>query len=345
MALILTPLLVNHNPPYRFKNQDSLAADDYFGYTVLPCKKPHICAHIDINGGHRGMQKGSLHRSNQRNIGGMGREVGAMCSEPRLKEALDMVDAMDQQGISLDADNYASLLDSCAKLKALHEGRRIHAHMLNSGIKPTVFLWSKLVNMYSQCGKLEDAREVFDKMPERNVFSWNAVIAGYARHGLCEDALRLYLQMQGSGAQPDKFTFPRVLKACAGLEALHQGKEIHGDIVRRGLESDVFIRNALIDMYAKCGSLETARALFDKMPQRDIVSWNSMIAGYGQSGYCDEALKLFREMFLAGMKPDAVSITCGLSACAYLGALQQVLRTHAKCLTESLKTIWLCGMQ
>jgi pentatricopeptide repeat protein len=134
--------------------------------------------------------------------------------------------------------------------------------------------------------------------------------------------------MRRSGAQPDKFTFPRVLKACANLEALHQGREIHGDIVRRGLESDVFIGNALIDMYAKCGVLKTARDLFDKMPQRDIVSWNSVIAGYGQSGYCDEALNLFREMVLAGMKLDAVSIACGLPACASLGALRQGKEIH-----------------
>jgi pentatricopeptide repeat protein len=230
--------------------------------------------------------------------------------------------------ISVDSNAFASLLESCGQLKTLERGKQVHTQIILTQIEQTVFLSSKLVSMYARCGSLEDARLLFDELRIQNLFSWNTMIAGYARHGLFEEALKFYYRMHRAGVQPDNFTFPRVLKACAGLTALQQGKEIHHYITRIGLESDVFVGNALIDMYAKCGGLEIARQVFDKMRQRDVVSWNAMIAGYSQNGYFGEALTLFYQMGIADAKPDGTSITSALPACAYLGALQQGKRVH-----------------
>eukprot|EP01018_Ginkgo_biloba_P028492 Gb_18745 [translate_table: standard] len=330
-ALALSPALpLHHTCSYRFKNQNKKKRlfVDYVGITVHHCRNGNISSVtiITFKGTSKRKPEGGL--QGKKRLDGMAKEVGTLCKEGRLKEALEVVHVMDQQGIPVDSDCYAFLLDSCTKSKALAEGRQVHTHLLNSGIERSVFLWSKLVSMYAQCGSLGEARLVFDNMEKRNVFSWNAMIAGYARQGFCEDALTLYEQMQRAGVRPDKFTFPRVLKACAGLEALGKGKEVHYHIIRCGFESDVFVGNGLVDMYAKCGSTETARQVFDKMPQRDLISWNAMLAGYSQNTHCDETLELFREMDQAVMKPDSVSLATVLPACAFLGALQQGKEIH-----------------
>eukprot|EP01018_Ginkgo_biloba_P023741 Gb_23967 [translate_table: standard] len=241
---------------------------------------------------------------------------------------LSILNVMDERNSLVSKDIYVSLLQACANANAFAEGKRVHAHMLTSRLEINSFLGTKLVNMYTMCGAVVDARDVFDKISERDVLLWNAMIRGYARNGFCEEGLTLYHRMQLAGIQPDKFTFPFVLKACAGLSALEQGKEIHAHIIRRGFDSDVFVGNALIDMYAKCCSIGYARQVFDKMSTRDVVTWNTAIGGYGRSEHAYEALKLFRHMQVAGWKPNSVTLVSILPACAHLAALQQGKEIH-----------------
>eukprot|EP01018_Ginkgo_biloba_P030200 Gb_04419 [translate_table: standard] len=255
-------------------------------------------------------------------------ELGRLCRENRLKEALDVLSVMDQRGIPADFDTYISLLQACGNMKALKEGKEVHAHMLSTGFDKKIFLMTKLVSMYAICGSMVYARHVFEKMPKRNACLCNAMIRGYARNGLCEEALLVYYKMQQVGLQPDYHTFSCVLKACAGLSALQEGKEIHNHIMKGGFESGIFIGNALIDMYAKCGKIKDARQTFDKMTQRDVVSWNAMIAGYTQNGYYSEALELFSQMKMAAMKPNMVTLASVLPACANLADLLQGKEIH-----------------
>eukprot|EP01018_Ginkgo_biloba_P037442 Gb_29881 [translate_table: standard] len=219
-----------------------------------------------------------------------------------------------------DANAYASLLQACSNTRALEQ---VHALMLVDGLNQNVFLGTKLVNMYAKCGNLENARLVFDKVEDRDGFLWNVMIRGYARNGLCEETLALYYQMQRVGIQPDNFTFPFVLKACADMSSLSEGKRIHHHIIKTGFESHIFVETALIDMYAKCKSMENAHQVFDRMSTRDAFSWSAMIAGYAQNGHPFEALKLFHQMQLTDISPDSVTMVSALQACANLGALQQ----------------------
>eukprot|EP01018_Ginkgo_biloba_P038127 Gb_19299 [translate_table: standard] len=221
-----------------------------------------------------------------------------------------------------------SLFEVCENIKSLAESKQIHAHILINGFENNTVLATKLVSMYAKCGSLIYARTVFDRMSEQNTFLWNALIGGYARNGFSEETLTLYYQMQQAGRQPDNFTFPSVLKACTSLAALQQGKEIHNFIIRIGFESSVFVGSALVDMYAKCGNIENARHVFDKMSERDVVSWNTIIAGYAQSGHCDDALRLFHQMELEGVKPDSFTIASVLPACGHLTDLQQGKEIH-----------------
>lgn len=176
--------------------------------------------------------------------------------------------------------------------------------------------------MYTKCARLTDARAVFDQMPTPNIFSWNVMIGVYANQCQGMVALELYCRMQRTGIQPDGYTFPCILKACARLTALQQGKAIHVHVLKSGFESDVFVRSALVAMYTKCRRLDDARQMFDKMSQRDAVSWNAMIRGYAQNKLCEEALKLYREMQLTGVEPTKHTITIVLPACGSMRDLQ-----------------------
>eukprot|EP01018_Ginkgo_biloba_P036695 Gb_15537 [translate_table: standard] len=253
------------------------------------------------------------HRKQNSNSISKNKNFNIVCREGLLKQALA------HQEISGDS-SVPSLLQACTNVETL---KQVHAQMILTGIEQTISLKARLVRMYAMRGNMENARLVFDKISKPNVFLWNAMIRGYARSEPCREALTLYYQMQQVGIQPDNFTFPFVLKACASLSALQEGKEIHDDIVRIGLESDNFVRTALIDMYAKCGSIDFARLLFDKMSDRNVVSWNAIIAGYAQNGDAREALTLFRQMQLSEVKPDLITMVGLLLALTHLAALQQ----------------------
>eukprot|EP01018_Ginkgo_biloba_P003535 Gb_32077 [translate_table: standard] len=255
--------------------------------------------------------------------------LNKLCREGRLQEALQIMNSTNQQGVQVDSETYASLLQACTHTQALKKGKQVHTHMLEAGMKPNIFLGTKLVIMYSKCGSLIDARHVFDKMPRRNLPSWTAIIVGYTRHGQCVEALEVFYEMQREGVRPDNFIFPSVLKACASLTALEQGREIHETIKRSGFELDVFVGSALVDMYAKCKSIEDAHHVFYKMSQRNVVSWNAMIAGYVQNGHSAEAVKFFRQMLLSGVKPNLVTIASILPACTNLTALEHGKEIHA----------------
>ncbi|TYK11238.1 pentatricopeptide repeat-containing protein [Cucumis melo var. makuwa] len=143
-------------------------------------------------------------------------------------------------------------------------------------------LTSKLLRLYTSFGYMEDAHQVFDEIGNHNfsALAWNSLISGYAELGLYVDALALYFQTVEEGVEPDHFTFPRVLKACGGIGSIQTGEAVHRHVVRSGFAGHVFILNALVDMYSKCGSIVRAREVFDQIVYKDIVSWNSMLTGY-----------------------------------------------------------------
>eukprot|EP01018_Ginkgo_biloba_P026615 Gb_19040 [translate_table: standard] len=266
--------------------------------------------------------------------------ISALCLEGRLKGALAILHGLDQQNIPVDSDTYGCLLKVCANNQALAEGKCVHAHLLTRGISENVFLGNTLVSMYAECKSIVEARLVFEKISKWNVFSWNAIIRGYVRNEHCEEALTLYYEMRSSRMQPDKFTFPLVLKACAGSAGLQQGKDIHDCIIKSGLESDVFVANALVAMYAKCKTLESARQVFDKMCERDLVSWNAMIAGYAQNGIFDKALELFHQMQLTSIKPDIITWSSVIAGYAQNGHANEALQVFREMQLAGVNMDW-----
>ncbi|KAL0401003.1 UNVERIFIED_CONTAM: Pentatricopeptide repeat-containing protein, chloroplastic [Sesamum latifolium] len=224
---------------------------------------------------------------------------------------------------------YASVLKSCIARKAIEPGKQLHAQLWISGIVlNNVNLATKLVNLYSVCGTLTYAHYLFDRIPKTNIFLWNILIRGYAWNGPYEAAISLYHQLLGHGLVPDNFTFPFVLKACSSLSAINVGREIHDEVRKTGWEMDVFVGAALIDMYAKCGSVTESRRVFDKIVNRDVVLWNSILAAYSQNGHPEECLKLCSEMVLGDFRPTEATLVTAIAASADSAAIIQGRELH-----------------
>ena len=137
---------------------------------------------------------------------------------------------------------------------------------------------------------------MFEEFPEKNLVSWSAMIGGYARIGMVNEAFDLFREMQASGIDPDEVTMVSVISACARAGALDLGRYLHKLIDRNCINLDMELTTALVDMYSKCGSISTARMLFDNMPERDTKAWSSMIFGLAVHGLVEDALELFSEM-------------------------------------------------
>lgn len=159
-----------------------------------------------------------------------------------------------------------------------------------------VVSWTAILDMHVEMGDLAEARRISDEMPERNEISWSAMIARYSQSGYPEEGLKLFSQMVQNGFTPTMFCFSSVISALASLRALHAGMNIHAHVLKFGIQGYAFICSSLIDLYCKCGMTRDARLLFDMVPQKNVVSWNSMISGYSQNREMDEARKLFDNM-------------------------------------------------
>ncbi|ERM98332.1 hypothetical protein AMTR_s00170p00032020 [Amborella trichopoda] len=215
----------------------------------------------------------------------------------------------------ISAKNYGMLLDSCIESNHQTKGRLIHAKILITGLGQDPFLACKLITFYSASKNVILSRLVFNGILEHNVFLWNSMIRGYVVNGFHEQALALFYNKRAAGMKPDSYTFSCVLKACALLSDRNQGKVLHDLVRESGLEEDLFVSNSLLSMFCRCGRFEHAIQLFNKMPERDRISWNSIITGYIEHGFFDEAMEMLQKMIESGYKPDSVTILSALAGC------------------------------
>ncbi|XP_062029503.1 pentatricopeptide repeat-containing protein At3g16610 [Rosa rugosa] len=228
--------------------------------------------------------------------------------------------------------NYTNLLEACIRSKSVAQAKIIHQLVIkdNTQIEDRSLLLEKLARLYLTCNQVEVARRVFDEIPQPNpnVIIWNLLIRAYAWNGPFERAIELYYGMLELGVKPSKYTYPFVLKACSGLQALHVGQDIHQHAKRLGLGSDVYVCTALIDLYAKCGDLVAAQSVFDGMLYKDVVAWNAMIAGFSLHGLCGDTAELLVQMQRAGTAPNASTIVAVLPTVAQANALSQGKAMH-----------------
>ncbi|KAH8944737.1 hypothetical protein BDL97_12G000400 [Sphagnum fallax] len=254
------------------------------------------------------------------------------------QKALELFRQMQHEGVQPNSVTFVGVLNACASIIALNKGRCVHLQIIQSGLKSNVFVGNSLIDMYAKCGSLEDACRVFNKMPSRNVVTWNAMIKGHVKCGQGQKALKLFQQMQQEGVQPNYVTFVVVLNACASVIALEEGRRVHQQIIQSGLESDVFVGSSLVDMYAKCGSIEDACRVFHKMPSRNVVTWTAMVLGHVKCGHEQKALELFQQMQQEGVQPNHVTFVGVLNACASVIALEEGRRVHQQIIQSGLES-------
>ncbi|KAL5557476.1 hypothetical protein UlMin_039712 [Ulmus minor] len=229
-----------------------------------------------------------------------------------------------------DSYNYTYLLEHCKTNKSI---KKLHAQIIVGGFEQNPFTATKLVGKYMECecddSSVGVARKVFDNLPQRDVFCWNVIIQGYANWGPCLEAIDMYSRMRLGGLSANCYTYSFVLKACGLLGDRNKGQIVHGHAVKSGFELDLYVGNALVAFYSKCKDVETSRKVFDEMPKRDLISWNSIISGYNSNGYVDEALQVFRAMLRDQYFPNQTTLISTLPACVKKSAIQVGFWIHS----------------
>lgn len=246
-----------------------------------------------------------------------------------LGESFQIFSQMQMEGLRPNQYTYPSILRTCTSLGALGLGEQIHTQVIKSGFQFNVYVCSVLIDMYSKHGKLNTARGILRRLTEEDVVSWTAMIAGFAQHDLCAEALRLFKEMINRGIQSDNIGFSSAISACAGVQALVQGRQIHAQSVVAGYSEDLSIGNALVSLYARCGRLQDAYLSFDKIDAKDNISWNGLISGFAQSGYCEDALQVFSRMNQAGVEANLFTFGSAVSAAANVANIKQGNQIHA----------------
>ncbi|PIA39756.1 hypothetical protein AQUCO_02600309v1 [Aquilegia coerulea] len=233
--------------------------------------------------------------------------IGVYSNNGDLAKAVDFYEKMILEGIKADNFLYPIVLKSCAGMKNLRSGRRVHADIITSGFQWDLFIMNSLVDMYAKCGSLWDAERVFYECDVKDIFTWTTMLVGYVQFGCGQEALELFKEMMRSEVKPQSATFSAIFPLFSGSCCLDMAKQIHGLAIAYGCGYDKYCGTSLIDMYANCGGLGYGRLIFDRVRGRDVVSWNIMIKGYFQLGFVDEAMELFEGMLMNGIIPNKIT--------------------------------------
>ncbi|OMP03610.1 hypothetical protein COLO4_10306 [Corchorus olitorius] len=230
---------------------------------------------------------------------------------------------------NLNYGAYGHLIQHFSDRNLPLQAKQLHARIVLSSVTPDNFLASKLIAFYSKINTLPQAHYLFDKIPNKNTFSFNALLIAYCQHNLFVDTLRLFSSV-GDVIRPDNYSVTCLIKALSGSFCEKRlAKEVHCFVLRGGYTEDIFVSNGLITYYSKCQEFGLARKVFDKMGERDIVSWNSMISGYSQGGFFEECKALYRKMVdRLEFRPNEVTVLSVLQACGQSNDLLLGMEVH-----------------
>ncbi|VVA32115.1 PREDICTED: pentatricopeptide repeat-containing [Prunus dulcis] len=276
----------------------------------------------------------------------------ASSSDP-AESILVFLEMLDHCSECPDKYTYPFAIKAASELRALQVGRGFHGMAIKASLGSDIYILNSLVHFYGSCGDLDLARRVFVKTPKKDVVSWNSMITVFAQGNCPQEALELFKEMEAENVKPNDVTMVSVLSACAKKVDLEFGRWVCSHIQRNEIKENLTLNNAMLDMYVKCGSVEDAKRLFDRMPEKDIVSWTTMLDGYAQLGNYEEAWRVFAAMPSQDIaawnvlissyeqsgkpkealavfnelqkskspKPDEVTLVSTLAACAQLGAI------------------------
>ncbi|KAH7424543.1 hypothetical protein KP509_11G013300 [Ceratopteris richardii] len=244
------------------------------------------------------------------------------------QEVFNLFEKLQLAGIQPDEFTYSSIIKACSNREMINEGQLFHIEVVKLGLDSNPVINSSLLDMYVSNAMLDECQKLVQSLPGSDLISSNEMVWGYVNHGLSLPALAIFNEMQEDGLQPDKITYSNILKACSSREDLTQGRLIHEQIRICGIKVDKVTGSALIDMYAKCGSLTEARQVFDEFTNRDIIMWSTMIGGYVHHNQYLPALELFAAFLQEGRHPDHIMYLSVLKASSHLGAVGHGLVLH-----------------
>ncbi|XP_021738682.1 pentatricopeptide repeat-containing protein At4g21065-like [Chenopodium quinoa] len=225
-----------------------------------------------------------------------------------------------------DKFTYPFVLKACGRLRDTQLGKQVHCLICKMGFESDKYVCNSLIHMYGKCSDLGCARKVFDNMLERDVVAWTSMIDGLVDNGRAVEAIRLFEEMVECGVEPNDATIVSVLRGCAEAGAFEVGRRAHRIVEEQGIGLMANVSTALIDMYCKCGCIDSAREVFDKVLDKDVCAWTAMIHGLASHGMIKEAIDSFEEMKKSGVMPDEQTMTAVLAACRNAGWVTEAYR-------------------
>ncbi|XP_077224230.1 pentatricopeptide repeat-containing protein At4g13650-like [Tasmannia lanceolata] len=239
--------------------------------------------------------------------------------------------------IKIDEIMHSSVISSCSKLVCFEMGRQIHSCVIKTGYERVFLLKNSLLEMYSQCGRLNDMQKFFSEIDEPDLFSWNMMIMGYARYGLIDESVRVWREMNELGIEFNEFSYCAMIDACNCVETLVIGEQIHSHINKSGLFSDTALMNSLLSMYSNCGMMDKASMVFEELRFVDSISWNAIVSGYAQNGLAKESLRFYFLMIQSGLKPNDVTFLSISKSCGILAELVLGSQLHAQVIKRAFE--------
>ncbi|KAJ8764116.1 hypothetical protein K2173_005021 [Erythroxylum novogranatense] len=269
-----------------------------------------------------------------RDVVAWGSIISGFCQNGEYEEAIHFFKEMEAEGLKPDSSIIASMISAFTGMENVDLGCIIHGFVIKSGLNLDVFVASSLIDMYSKSGFQENAQNVFSDMPYKNLVAWNSIISCHCRNGLPELSISLFSQIMEHGLHPDSVSITTILVAISSVAALIKGKAVHAYLTRLNISLDLQTENKLIDMYLKCGFMKYAQRIFQTMAKKDLVTWNSIIAGHGSHGECLKAMRKFEEMKSCGIRPDDVTFISLLSSCNHSGFVEEGLFLFQSMITD-----------
>lgn len=267
-----------------------------------------------------------FNRMEKRDMVAWGAMISAYGQNQKIEDAVNLFKAMEWDGIKSDPNTVASILSISGELGSVYFVLCFHGFVIKRGLESDSFLGTSLMNVYTKYGQPESVEKVFCNVYHKNLVVWNCLISCYCQNGLSDLSISLLPQIIQHGLYPDSVSITTLLLAISSVAAaLLKGKAIHGFQIRHEIPCDIQVENAVIDMYMKCGALKYARGMFKNMSERNLVTWNTMIGGYGSHGDCLEAINLFNQMKTSAISPDDVTFLSLLSSCNHAGLIGEGL--------------------
>ncbi|MCO5577859.1 hypothetical protein L7F22_031694 [Adiantum nelumboides] len=263
--------------------------------------------------------------------------ISAHVSLGESEHAVCLFSRMQQEGTEPNEYIFTCTLKACSTMEAVELGRLVHHQIIVCQLESNISIGNALVDVYSKGVDVEDASKVFDNLEHPDIVSWGSMIVCFSQHGHDFGVIKIYDRMEEEGIAPNRPIFLHVMKACGSIGALGHGRLLHVQLLRHGLKSDGLIESVLIHMYAACGNIEDLRAVFERLPVHDVISWGAMISGHVLQGDYQSAVCYLEHMLQEGLKPDTVIFTAVLTACSHAGLIDVGIQ-HFKVMTEK------CGL-